>query len=152
MIQAEPPSPVTTTTPDRTDRPAREARRTARTDGRADGDVSTEESAPGHSGRIAKVERYRIEPEHDSSERDGDGEMWEVFQRDDDGRPLRHVGRVHADDAEAAHSRASRLFGWYAPEVWVCPAAAVTRFGAGGDSDDEPVTPPSGDEARTVEF
>lgn len=117
-----------------------------------DGDVSSEESDAGPSGRVAKAERYRIDADVDSTERSDDGEVWEVFQRDDDGRPMRHVGRVRAEDADAAHEHASRLFAWYAPEVWVCPAAAVTRFSTAGDVDDEPATPQSGDEQRTVEF
>lgn len=114
-----------------------------------DGQVSSEGSDAGHSGRVAKVERYRTDGDVD--DRHDDGELWEVFQRDDDGRPMRHVGRVRAEDADAAHEHASRLFAWHAPEVWVCPAAAVTRFSTAGDGD-EPATPSSGDEPRTVEF
>lgn len=119
---------------------------------RDDGEVSSDEANSGHSGRVAKVERYRIDGDVDTAERPDDGELWEVFQRDDDGRPMRHVGRVRAENADGAHEHASRLFGWYAPEVWVCPVAAVTRFSTAGDADDEPATPPSGDEPRTVEF
>ncbi len=117
-----------------------------------DGHVASEESEGSTSGRVAKVERYRIDADVDAEERPDDGELWEVFQRDDDGRPMRHVGRVRAEDADTAHEHASRLFAWYAPEVWICPAAAVTRFSTAGDADDEPATPPSGDEGRTIEF
>lgn len=110
-----------------------------------DGGDAVETGPEGPSGRIGKVERYRVGT-------DADSQVWEVFQRDDDGRPMRHVGRVRAADAEAAHAHASRLFAWYAPEVWVCPARAVARFSSAGGPDDDPATPPSGDEPRTVEF
>lgn len=122
------------------------------TEGYNDGDVSSDGSEASPSGRVGKVERYRIDEDVDTDEHGDDGELWEVFQRDDDGRAMRHVGRVRAEDADEAHEHASRLFAWYAPEVWVCPAGAVTRFSTAGDVDDEPATPPSGDEQRTVEF
>lgn len=53
---------------------------------------------------------------------------WEVFVRSDRDDRLRHVGSVSAPTPEAAHEHASRLFSWYATDVWVCPAAAVHRF------------------------
>lgn len=122
------------------------------TSGSDGGDVSADGSNAGTSGRVAKYERYRIEEDIESADRADAGEVWEVFQRDDDGRPMRHVGRVRAEDADAAHKHASRLFAWYAPEVWVLPAAAVTRFSTAGDPDDDLATPACGDEERTVEF
>ncbi|AEN05252.1 hypothetical protein Halar_1520 [halophilic archaeon DL31] len=107
--------------------------------------------ADGPSGRIAKTERSRHEERVETADAGDAGENWEVFQRDDDGRPMRYVGRVRATSASEAHQQASRLFAWYAPEVWVCPAAAVVRFSTAGDGD-ETATPPSGDEPRTIEF
>ncbi|NHN42742.1 rSAM-partnered protein [Halorubellus sp. JP-L1] len=59
-----------------------------------------------------------------------DGTAFEVFVRDGPDEPLRHVGSVTADDAEDAYRRATRLFAWYADEVWVCPASGFTRFSA----------------------
>lgn len=56
------------------------------------------------------------------------GQAFEVFVRDDSGYPLRHVGSVHADDADEAYRRATRLFAWFADDVWVCPARSMTRF------------------------
>jgi len=53
---------------------------------------------------------------------------WEVFVRSDRDDRLRHVGSVSATTPEAAHEHASRLFSWYASDVWICPAAAVHRF------------------------
>ena len=108
-------------------------------------------AADGPSGQIAKVERSRLEERVETAASGDAGENWEVFQRDDDGRSMRYVGRVRATSASEAHQHASRLFAWYAPEVWVCPAAAIARFSTAGDGD-EPATPPSGDEPRTIEF
>lgn len=109
-------------------------------------------AADSPSREIAKAERSRHEEQIETADAEGAGECWEVFQRDDDdGRPMRYVGRVRATSASAAHQQASRLFAWYAPEVWVCPTAALTRFSTAGDGD-EPATPPSGDEPRTIEF
>lgn len=53
---------------------------------------------------------------------------WEVFVREDDEEPLRHVGSVSAPDAEVAREQSSRLFGWYADDLWLCPADEVRRF------------------------
>jgi len=57
-----------------------------------------------------------------------DLEAFEVFVRDDADEPLRHVGSVAAEDPEGAYERATRLFAYHADDVWVCPAAAMTRF------------------------
>ncbi|WP_227132686.1 Htur_1727 family rSAM-partnered candidate RiPP [Halorubellus salinus] len=57
-----------------------------------------------------------------------EGTAFELFVRDDAEEPLRHVGSVTADDAEEAYERATRLFAWYADDVWVCPAGEFTRF------------------------
>lgn len=80
-----------------------------------------------------------------SATRDGE---WEVLVRPDGEDDVRRVGSVVADDASAAHELATRLYAWYAPEVWVVPAAAVVRFheDAAGDA-----TPSDADEARVYE-
>jgi rSAM-partnered protein len=68
-----------------------------------------------------------------------DGTAFEVFVRDDADEPLRHVGSVTADDAEDAYERATRLFAWYADDVWVSPAREFTRFSTHDlDDDAEP--------------
>ena len=53
---------------------------------------------------------------------------WEVFVREDADDPLRHVGSVSAPNAEIAHEQSSRLFAWYADDLWLCPADEVRRF------------------------
>jgi Phenylacetic acid degradation B. len=60
--------------------------------------------------------------------RSADGRRFEVFVRAAESDPLRHVGTVAAPTAADAHEEASRLFAWYARDVWVCPAAAVSRY------------------------
>jgi rSAM-partnered protein len=68
-----------------------------------------------------------------------DGTAFEVFVRDDADEPLRHVGSVTAADAETAYERATRLFAWYADDVWVCPAGEFTRFSTHDlDAEDAP--------------
>lgn len=70
--------------------------------------------------------------------------QWEVFVREDETDPLRHVGSVTATDADEAADHASRLFGWYAADLWTCPADSVERYstrplsGSEADADLEP--------------
>lgn len=65
--------------------------------------------------------------------------QWEVFVRNESGAPMHHVGSVAASDGTAARERASRLFGWYAVDLWVCPAGAVERYSNGdGTAADNP--------------
>lgn len=92
--------------------------------------------------RRAKVEEPR--PDADPA--------WEVFAREADGDPLRYVGAVRAEDAEAAHAEATRLFCWFEDEVWVCPADAVRKFSTAAAEDREPAVPDSGSEGRTHEL
>ncbi|WP_312907713.1 Htur_1727 family rSAM-partnered candidate RiPP [Natronosalvus caseinilyticus] len=54
--------------------------------------------------------------------------QWEVFLREDRDERLHHVGSVSATSAEEAVGNASRLFGRYAADLWVCPAEAVERY------------------------
>lgn len=52
-----------------------------------------------------------------------------------------------------AHESATRLFGWYATDIWVVPADSVHRYVADSLSDDaETAGPKTGGEERTVEF
>lgn len=98
---------------------------------------------------VEKPERERVP----SGRRAPTGREWEVFLRDDPGDPLRHVGSVRAFDADEAHESASRLFGWYATDIWVTPADEVHRYVADSLSDEsEPVDSADGSEERTVEF
>lgn len=98
---------------------------------------------------VEKPEREKVP----SGRRAPEGREWEVFLRDEDADPLRHVGSVRALSPEDAHESASRLFGWYASDVWVVPADHVHRYAAETLSDDtEPATTDDGAEERTVEF
>lgn len=53
-----------------------------------------------------------------------------MFVRDDEADPVRHVGTVAAPTPDAAHEEASKLFAWYARDVWVCPATETYRYSA----------------------
>ncbi|QUO48731.1 MULTISPECIES: Htur_1727 family rSAM-partnered candidate RiPP [Halorubrum] len=71
--------------------------------------------------------------------RSADGRRFEVFVREEESDPLRHVGTVAASTSDVAHEEASKLFAWYARDVWVCPAAEVSRYSAEslvGDEDE----------------
>lgn len=69
--------------------------------------------------------------------------QWEVFVRNEEGGSMEHVGSVAAASATEAHEHASRLFGWYAVDVWVCPADAVERFSTRGLADDADAESPN---------
>ncbi|WP_123621553.1 Htur_1727 family rSAM-partnered candidate RiPP [Halorubrum sp. CSM-61] len=60
--------------------------------------------------------------------RSADGRRFEVFVREEEADPLRHVGTVAAPTPDAAHEEASKLFAWYARDVWVCPADETHRY------------------------
>ena len=79
--------------------------------------------------------------------RSADGRRFEVFVREEESDPLRHVGTVAAPTPEVAHEEASKLFAWYARDVWVCPAAEVSRYSAESLAGDEPERP--GDSAAS---
>ena len=72
--------------------------------------------------------------------RSADGRRFEVFVREEEADPLRHVGTVAAPTPDAAHGEASKLFAWYARDVWVCPADETHRYSgeslAGAEADD----------------
>jgi len=67
--------------------------------------------------------------------RSADGRRFEVFVREREADPLRHVGTVTAPTPDAAHGEASKLFAWYARDVWVCPADETHRYSAGSLAD-----------------
>ncbi|SFR30960.1 MULTISPECIES: Htur_1727 family rSAM-partnered candidate RiPP [Halorubrum] len=69
--------------------------------------------------------------------RSADGRRFEVFVREAESDPLRHVGTVAAPTPDVAHEEASKLFAWYARDVWVCPAAEVSRYSAASLADQE---------------
>ncbi|ACM57660.1 Htur_1727 family rSAM-partnered candidate RiPP [Halorubrum lacusprofundi] len=69
--------------------------------------------------------------------RSADGRRFEVFVREREADPLRHVGTVTAPTPDAAHGEASKLFAWYARDVWVCPADETHRYSAGSLADEE---------------
>ncbi|AGB32351.1 phenylacetic acid degradation B [Natrinema pellirubrum DSM 15624] len=86
------------------------------------------------------VEKARRAPV-DSDERGNPTPQWEVFVRNEAGDPMRHVGSVAAASATEAHEHAGRLFGWYAVDLWVCPAESVERFstrGLAADAEERP--------------
>jgi len=73
---------------------------------------------------VEKANRSRVgeEPRGDPARE------WEVFVREEQSEPLRHVGSVTAVDVGTARDQAARLFAWYADDLWLCPADAVHRF------------------------
>lgn len=81
---------------------------------------------------VEKAQRSRVE----SDERGNPTRQWEVFLRQDEGSPMRHVGSVAAASGPEAHEHASRLFGWYAVDVWCCPADEVERYSTRGLASD----------------
>ena len=86
--------------------------------------------------------------------RSADGRRFEVFVREEEADPLRHVGTVAAPTPDAAHEEASKLFAWYARDVWLCPAAEVSRYSAAslaGDADGADADAECADEPRVYE-
>jgi rSAM-partnered protein len=79
--------------------------------------------------------------------RSADGRRFEVFVREEEADPLRHVGTVAAPTPDAAHEEASKLFAWYARDVWVCPAEETHRYSAESLASDEADAEASRDEA-----
>ncbi len=98
---------------------------------------------------VEKAQRSRL----DTDPRDDE---WEVFARDDDSSPARHIGSVTAPDADAAHEQATQLFAWYADEVWVCPATELRRYSTEASPQEttqaDPAVPNDGTESRTHEL
>jgi len=89
--------------------------------------------------------------ENANGPRSADGRRFEVFVREAESDPLRHVGTVAAPTPDAAHEEASKLFAWYARDVWVCPAAEVSRFSAESLADDDAERDADADEPRVYD-
>lgn len=97
---------------------------------------------------VEKTERARV-GDHPRSDRETE---WEVFVRDDTDGLLRHVGSITAPDVDVAYGQATKLFAWYADDLWLCPAAAVHRFSTHDlDRAAEPTVIETDEEPRTVE-
>ena len=85
--------------------------------------------------------------------RGGDQREWDVFVREDEADPMQHVGSVSAPSAGAAHEQATRLFAWFATDVWICPADETRRFSTHELDDEAAAAPhPDGEEGRTQEL
>lgn len=97
---------------------------------------------------VGKPDRYRVgDHPRDAVERE-----WEVFVREDESESLRHVGSISAPSADVAYEQATKLFAWYASDVWLCPARDVHRYSTHAlDEQAEPVVLDSGTEERTHE-
>ncbi len=101
------------------------------------------------STRLEKSTRARVgeEPRGDPLPE------WDVFVREDAGGVMRHVGSVSAPTPEKAHEHASRLFGWFADDVWVCESSEIHRFSTHSLGEPaEDATPESGTERRQHEW
>ncbi|AQL43957.1 rSAM-partnered protein [Halorientalis sp. IM1011] len=97
---------------------------------------------------VEKPERARVgDAPRDATERE-----WEVFVREESDGRMRYVGSVTAPDADVAYEQATKLFAWFADDVWLCPAEAVRRYSTHDlDEDADPVPLDTGDEPRTIE-
>jgi len=97
---------------------------------------------------VERPERASI-GDHPRSDRETE---WEVFVRDDTEDPLRHVGSITAPDAEVAYEQATKLFAWYADDLWLCPADPIHRFSTHDlDRDAEAVDVETEGEPRSFE-
>lgn len=104
---------------------------------------------------VEKARRTRVGDEP----RGGESREWEVFVREDCADPLQHVGSVTAPSAEVANEQASRLFAWYAEDLWLCPADELRRYSthslgedAGADPELSDRDDNCGNEPRTREL
>ncbi|MBP1922918.1 rSAM-partnered protein [Halorubrum alkaliphilum] len=95
---------------------------------------------------VEKTDRTATE----AGPRSADGRRFEVFVREEETDPLRHVGTVAAPTPDIAHEEASKLFAWYARDVWVCPAEETHRYSADALGDDKgaPAVTRDADEPR----
>lgn len=96
---------------------------------------------------VKKARRGRISDDPGS----GDVPSWEVFIRDTEDDPVEHVGQVTAQTADEAHEEVSRLFAWFADDVWICPANEVVHYSTAA-ADETESTPEDGSEHRTHEL
>ncbi|QFU83827.1 Htur_1727 family rSAM-partnered candidate RiPP [Natronorubrum aibiense] len=77
------------------------------------------------------VETSRLE-RVETDERANPEPQWELFVRETEDGPLKHVGSVAAANAATAYEHASTLFGESAVDLWLCPAAEVERYSTRG--------------------
>ena len=77
--------------------------------------------------------------------RSADGRRFEVFVREAESDPLRHVGTVAAPTPDVAHEEASKLFAWYARDVWICPAEETHRYSASSLANEDESGPEAAD-------
>jgi rSAM-partnered protein len=98
---------------------------------------------------VEKARRVEVEQRRPDAD-----PAWEILARDEADDPPWYVGTVRAEDARAAHEEATRLFCWYAHEIWVCPAEEVRRFSEADPKErgGESAVPDSGVEERTHEL
>lgn len=97
---------------------------------------------------VGKSERFRV----GDQPRDAVDPEWEVFVRDMTEAPLQHVGSISAPTAAVAYEQATKLFAWYAADLWLCPADAVARYSTHTlDDQAEPIPVETGDEERSYE-
>lgn len=97
---------------------------------------------------VGKPQRFRV----GDKPRDAVETEWEVFVRGEDDSPLRHTGSITAPSLEIAYEQATKLFAWYAVDIWLCPADGVARFSPHDlDDDAEPVRIETGGEDRSFE-
>ncbi|WP_135851286.1 Htur_1727 family rSAM-partnered candidate RiPP [Halorussus salinus] len=111
---------------------------------------------------VEKARRAPVGDDEPDAERDfgADEENadreWEILAREEADSQPRYVGTVRAEDAEAAHEEATRLFCWYDHEILVCPASAIRRFSAdavaSSEGESAAAVPESGTEGRTHEL
>lgn len=98
---------------------------------------------------VEKTDRTATE----AGPRSADGRRFEVFVREEEAEPLRHVGTVAAPTPDVAHEEASKLFAWYARDVWVCPAEETHRYSADtlGDDEGDPADDRKGADRKSVD-
>lgn len=72
------------------------------------------------------VEKATRSPE--ASPRATTERRWEVFVREAVDDPLEHVGTIAAPSPDVARQEASKLFAWYARDLWICPADEMHRY------------------------
>ncbi|EMA46065.1 Htur_1727 family rSAM-partnered candidate RiPP [Halococcus saccharolyticus] len=73
---------------------------------------------------VEKSKQYRV----GDQPRDAVEQEWEIFIRNEKTDPLRHTGSISAPTADVAHIQATKLFRWYATDIWLCPASDVRRY------------------------
>lgn len=68
----------------------------------------------------------RVDSTRGDAPRATTGREWDVFVSEGDDPP-RHAGSVSAPTVDVAREQATRLLGWSADHVWLCPADEIER-------------------------